>query len=287
MTILYFTLAFTACVATAGGGAWGMRTYIQRTREIPEHDDPRDANIRHLHATLKLARKEIDHYRSESATAEKQLRLGYEQIAELSNQSASAMQQYQTCKQVLKDEIGRKNTLREQLSCAEEKLSALGSPVTDSESGGQSTSGERFGPHPAAVIEKADNFDSLNTPSIDGANPSLLQSLTEDMERWRHHCHVLGTELRHQRELLSRRNMSINGDKSSRDKLTTIHGIGPVLERKLHDLGIYRYRDLAELSIEDLKKASRLIPDLKGRMRRDAWAEQARQMHLAKYQDQI
>ena len=60
-----------------------------------------------------------------------------------------------------------------------------------------------------------------------------------------------------------------------------------MLERKLHQLGIYRYRELLNLTTDDLKQASMLIPDLKGRMRRYEWVEQARSLHLDKYDEPI
>ena len=59
------------------------------------------------------------------------------------------------------------------------------------------------------------------------------------------------------------------------DDLTEIKGIGKVIERRLRELGITSFRQLAELSPEEAKRINEAI-DFPGRVEREHWIEQAR-----------
>lgn len=58
------------------------------------------------------------------------------------------------------------------------------------------------------------------------------------------------------------------------DKLTNIKGIGPVLERKLHGLGITSFSQIAAWSETDIETVSEHL-SFKGRIQREGWVEQA------------
>lgn len=60
------------------------------------------------------------------------------------------------------------------------------------------------------------------------------------------------------------------------DKLTRIKGIGPVLEKKLHDLGVTRFSQITSWSKEDIDKISEHL-DFKGRIEREEWVKQAKE----------
>ena len=70
------------------------------------------------------------------------------------------------------------------------------------------------------------------------------------------------------------------------DDLTTISGIGPATEKKLNAAGIVSYRQIAELSDEAIERIETAIK-WPGRIRRDHWIEQARDLHLQKYQEKL
>lgn len=75
-------------------------------------------------------------------------------------------------------------------------------------------------------------------------------------------------------------------DAAASDDLRLISGVGPALERLLHEHGITTFRDLALLddaAIEDLRSRS---PRLVTRLRRDAWVSQARQLHIETHGDE-
>jgi len=78
----------------------------------------------------------------------------------------------------------------------------------------------------------------------------------------------------------------VTSDSPSGDDLRLITGIGPALERKLRDLGICNYRQLATLGDEEIDRLETAIKAA-GRIRRDDWIGQAKARHLQKYQEQL
>jgi predicted flap endonuclease-1-like 5' DNA nuclease len=71
------------------------------------------------------------------------------------------------------------------------------------------------------------------------------------------------------------------------DDLTAIRGLGEVLEQRLNDLGVYCYRQLAQMTPENAHWIAMKIHVVPGRILRDRWAEQAREMHLRKYGESL
>ena len=67
------------------------------------------------------------------------------------------------------------------------------------------------------------------------------------------------------------------------DDLKLIVGIGPVLERMLHQLGVTTFRQIARWSERDIDEFDARLPEFPGRIRRDGWVTQARAMHQSKY----
>jgi len=71
------------------------------------------------------------------------------------------------------------------------------------------------------------------------------------------------------------------------DDLKAIRGVGAKIEQKLNMLGINNFKGLLQLESDDYDRAAELIPNLEGRMHRDAWIDQARNLHLEKYNEAI
>jgi small subunit ribosomal protein S2 len=67
----------------------------------------------------------------------------------------------------------------------------------------------------------------------------------------------------------------LSAPRGAPDDLTKLNGVGPQLEKKLNDAGVYHYWQLAAMKPEDMAK---LDADLKlhGRIERDGWIGQAR-----------
>ncbi|MGO9829041.1 MAG: hypothetical protein ACLPJH_02805 [Myxococcaceae bacterium] len=68
-----------------------------------------------------------------------------------------------------------------------------------------------------------------------------------------------------------------------RDDLQQIRGIGPVLERRLHRSGVYRYAQIATWTREDILAMGERLPGFRDRIVRDRWTTEARRLHIAKY----
>ncbi|GAB4016526.1 hypothetical protein [Spirosoma koreense] len=62
------------------------------------------------------------------------------------------------------------------------------------------------------------------------------------------------------------------------DDLKEIVGIGPFLERKLHAIGIYTFRQIANFNAEDIDKVNDIIEFFPGRIERDRWVSQAAEL---------
>jgi predicted flap endonuclease-1-like 5' DNA nuclease len=67
------------------------------------------------------------------------------------------------------------------------------------------------------------------------------------------------------------------------DDLKLIVGVGPVLERMLHQLGVTTYRQIARWTERDVVEFDARLHEFPGRIRRDGWVTQARELHQSKY----
>ena len=67
------------------------------------------------------------------------------------------------------------------------------------------------------------------------------------------------------------------------DDLKLIVGVGPVLERMLHSLGITTFRQIAHWSDRDVAEFDAKLPEFPGRIVRDQWVTQSRALHESKY----
>ncbi|MEP1143569.1 MAG: hypothetical protein ABJH52_07610 [Henriciella sp.] len=62
------------------------------------------------------------------------------------------------------------------------------------------------------------------------------------------------------------------------DNLEKIRGIGPMLRQLLNDTGVFYYWQIAEWSEADVASVDSLLPGYQGRIDRDRWVEQAREL---------
>lgn len=70
------------------------------------------------------------------------------------------------------------------------------------------------------------------------------------------------------------------GLKSQSDDLTKLNGIGPYIEQRLNDIGIYNYDQVSKLTNEDIRKITELIDFFPGRIERDDWVGQAHSLKI-------
>lgn len=69
---------------------------------------------------------------------------------------------------------------------------------------------------------------------------------------------------------------------NDRDDLTRIRGIGPFIERKLNELGIFTFEQLAACDDELIEKLTLAIEFFPGRIKRDDWVGQAKRLAAIK-----
>ncbi|PKA84114.1 putative flap endonuclease-1-like 5' DNA nuclease [Ulvibacter sp. MAR_2010_11] len=65
-----------------------------------------------------------------------------------------------------------------------------------------------------------------------------------------------------------------------RQDLTQINGIGPYIEQKLNEIGIYTYEQISRLEDEDIRTITELIDFFPGRIERDNWVGQAKSLKV-------
>ncbi len=65
-----------------------------------------------------------------------------------------------------------------------------------------------------------------------------------------------------------------------RDDLKEIKGIGPAIERTLHELGFFRFRQIAEMSEYDINRVAQRLKGFRSRIYREDWIGQARELDL-------
>jgi len=71
------------------------------------------------------------------------------------------------------------------------------------------------------------------------------------------------------------------------DDLQEISGIGPTLAGKLYAEGIVHYRQVALWNEADIERVENEVIHSAGRITRDHWIEQAKDLHAKKYQEQL
>lgn len=69
--------------------------------------------------------------------------------------------------------------------------------------------------------------------------------------------------------------------KEKKDDLSLLSGVGPVLEKRLIEAGITTFKQIADLNEEEIKALDEKA-DLDGRIEREEWQEQARELMAGK-----
>ena len=67
------------------------------------------------------------------------------------------------------------------------------------------------------------------------------------------------------------------------DDLQEIHGVGPVLEAALNEIGVTRFEHVARWKRDDVDRISQQVDRAASRIRRERWVMSARRLHRAKY----
>ena len=66
-----------------------------------------------------------------------------------------------------------------------------------------------------------------------------------------------------------------NPETETQDDLKKISGVGPVMEQKLHQIGIYTFDQVSKMTDREYDLLDTIIDEFPGRAKRDDWAGQA------------
>ncbi|MCT8340327.1 hypothetical protein [Luteirhabdus pelagi] len=131
----------------------------------------------------------------------------------------------------------------------------------------------------AAKQEKVNNIETIFTE----IKPKILEVIQEEKKE------TLSPEAVAERT----RNNLVNYTKSKptidfdsigraeayeKDDLTRINGIGPYVEEKLNEIGIYTYSQISRLEYSDIRAITESIDFFPGRIERDNWVGQAKHL---------
>jgi predicted flap endonuclease-1-like 5' DNA nuclease len=72
-----------------------------------------------------------------------------------------------------------------------------------------------------------------------------------------------------------------------KDDLKKIYGVGPMLARMLHKLGIHTFREVALWRDEDIERVDEQLEHFRGRIRRENWVSSAKEEHFKKYGERL
>lgn len=76
-------------------------------------------------------------------------------------------------------------------------------------------------------------------------------------------------------------------ERAAHDDLKQIWGVGPALERLLHQQGIFYFRQIASWTAEDISTIDQKLDTFKGRILRDDWISGAKEEHFRKYGERL
>jgi predicted flap endonuclease-1-like 5' DNA nuclease len=69
--------------------------------------------------------------------------------------------------------------------------------------------------------------------------------------------------------------------------LKLIVGIGPVLERRLNKLGVFRFKQIARWRESDIERIAQQLRSFGDRITREKWIDGAKKLHKEKYNEEI
>ena len=72
-----------------------------------------------------------------------------------------------------------------------------------------------------------------------------------------------------------------------KDDLQVVKGIGPVMESKLNDFGVYSYEQLGRLKADDIETLATTLGSFPDRIDRDKWVSQSKKLFKKKYGEKI
>jgi predicted flap endonuclease-1-like 5' DNA nuclease len=79
-------------------------------------------------------------------------------------------------------------------------------------------------------------------------------------------------------EIVAEEVLSNEVDNDARDNLKLIKGVGPAIEKTLHELGIFRFDQIADMSEYDIDRVAKRLKGFRSRIYREDWIGQSRDL---------
>jgi predicted flap endonuclease-1-like 5' DNA nuclease len=157
----------------------------------------------------------------------------------------------------------------------------------------EQATGDRFGDEKARLIRSRDEEVALLRRELADRDAALLQheAFARERERLFGELADARSETARYRQLIvdieNNAPPPILSGPAGPDDLKLIVGVGPVLERMLHNLGITTFRQIARWTDRDIGEFDTKLPEFPGRIARDQWVTQARSLHQSKYGERL
>jgi predicted flap endonuclease-1-like 5' DNA nuclease/cell fate (sporulation/competence/biofilm development) regulator YmcA (YheA/YmcA/DUF963 family) len=152
--------------------------------------------------------------------------------------------------------------LEKELAAALERIAALESMLSS-----ESTHVEPVDPDALGDDLYASNdADEL----IDDSNDDSNDDSVEDFEYL--------SEVEEVDEIVAEEVLSNEVGNDARDNLKRIKGIGPAIEKTLHELGIFRFDQIADMSEYDIDRVAKRLKGFRSRIYREDWIGQSRDL---------
>ena len=118
-----------------------------------------------------------------------------------------------------------------------------------------------FGRYLRRIFIKNNTANAENIKSLELENEELKQKLEKCYKNLKNHQEKMNVP-----------------QKSEKDDLQKIRGIGKVLELKLNQLGIFSFEQISKWDKSEIEKISKEIGPFRDRIERDNWISQAKKM---------
>lgn len=155
--------------------------------------------------------------------------------------------------------------------------------------GSEPASDERFGSEKARLIRSRDSEAAMLRAQLaasDAASERSTEFAREREQLFREVADARAETARYRQVVIDIETNApppILAGIGEPDDLKLIVGVGPVLERMLHNLGVTTFRQIGRWTERDIAEFDTKLPEFPGRIQRDQWVTQARALHESKY----
>ena len=144
--------------------------------------------------------------------------------------------------------------LEKELAAAQERIAALESMLNSDETRVEPVDPDALG----------DDLDASNDAD------ELIDDSVEDFEYL--------SEVEAVDEIVAEEVLSNEVGNDARDNLKLIKGVGPAIEKTLHELGIFRFDQIADMSEYDIDRVAKRLKGFRSRIYREDWIGQSRDL---------